>query len=548
MPVPHQLFTSPDEVRAPWLGLSGWTCFALFAAVFAAYAPVLGAGFVWDDDAHLTAPGLRSLHGLWRIWSEPGVTQQYYPLLHSVFWLEQKLWGNAALGYHVANLALHASAAILFALVLRRLAIPGGFLGALLFALHPVHVESVAWITEQKNTLSTVFYLAAGLVYLRFDIGRRRASYIVALVLFMLGLLTKTVTASLPAALLVVFWWQRGSLSWSRDVRPLVPWFALAVTAGMFTAWIERTIIGAEGTAFDLTFAQRGLLAGRALWFYVWKLLWPEGLTFFYPRWSLDSSAAMQWLPLLSATAVATLLWRIRNRSRGPLAGFLLFAGSLFPVLGFLNVYPFLYSFVADHFQYLPSLAIFACAGATLTRFGAAVSLACLVALAGMTFQQTKMYRDAPTLYRATLARSPDSWIAHNNLGKELLGDKARHPAAIAHFEHALALRPDYAEALTNLGLALTQSNRSREAIPYLERSVRLRPDVYQAHNNLGIALASSGRAADAVRSFERAAALNPRLPNIHENWAKALLLLGRRAEADEHFALAARLRQPAKP
>jgi len=222
----------------------------IFGVVFLAYLPALRAGFVWDDDAHLTRPALRSLNGLWRIWSEPGATQQYYPILHSLFWLEQKLWGDAALGYHIANLVLHGSAAILFMFVLRRLAIPGAWLAALLFALHPVHVESVAWITEQKNTLSAVFYLAAALAYLRFDGERRRASYLVAFGFFVLALLTKTVTTTLPAALLVVFWWQRRSLSWPRDVRPLLPWFALAVTAGLFTAWIERTLIGAEGATF----------------------------------------------------------------------------------------------------------------------------------------------------------------------------------------------------------------------------------------------------------------------------------------------------------
>jgi tetratricopeptide (TPR) repeat protein len=536
------LSASPASASASPLRRFGWIAAVLIATAIA-YAPALRGGFIWDDDAHLTAPGLRSLAGLGRIWSEPGATQQYYPLLHSLFWLEHKLWGDTALGYHIANLILHATTAFLFALVLHRLAIAGALIAALLFALHPMHVESVAWITEQKNTLSTLFNLAATLCYLRFDSEREPRAYGIAFLFFLLGLLTKTVVATLPAALLIVLWWRRGALAWSRDLRPLLSWFVVAAAAGIFTAWIERKLIGAEGAAFDLTLAQRCVLAGRVLWFYAGKIAWPTGLTFFYPRWSPDSGSVHWWLPLLGFIAVTALLVRARQTSRTPVTMLLLFTGSLFPVLGFLNVYPFQFSFVADHFAYLPSLALFACAGAVLARHHAALAIACLAALAALTFQQAKIYRDAPTLYRATLARNPDSWIAHNNLGKELLADKAQLPTAIEHLQRAVALRPNYAEALNNLGLAFTQTGRPREAIPCLERSLRLKPDVYQAHNNLGIALASSGRAEDAVRSFARAAALNPRLPNIHENWAKALQLAGRPTEAEEHFARAAQLR-----
>jgi tetratricopeptide (TPR) repeat protein len=539
--------------RTPASRSSHWSWFtiAIFGAVFLAYFPALRAGFVWDDDAHVTRAALRSFPGLWRIWSDLSSTQQYYPLLHSAFWLEHRMWGDNPLGYHVLNLVLHGIVAILFARVLQRLAIPGAWLAAFIFALHPVHVESVAWITEQKNTLSTIFYLCAMLAYLRFDSDRRWSSYAAAFAFFVCGLLTKTVIATLPAALLVILWWQRGRLHWSRDGRPLLPWFVLAIIAGVFTAWVERTLIGADGAAFDLPLAQRFILAGRAPWFYVAKLLWPQNLTFIYPRWILDASAILQWLPLTCAAVFATILWQGRHRSRAPLAASLLFAGSLFPVLGFLNVYPFIYSFVADHFQYLPSLGLIAFAAAGLASLrnrwriaGSAIIAAILVSLAASTWQQSKFYHDQVTLFRATLARNPDCWMAHNNLGKELLADKATQSDAIASFERALALRPNYAEAHNNLGLALTQNGRPLEAIPHLEQSLRLKPRVFQAHNNLGIAYASSGRPLDAVRAFEEAARLNPNLPNLHENWAKALLLLGRRSEADEHFAIAARLRQ----
>ena len=242
--------------RIDWLLL-----LALIAAVFLAYQPVWRAGFIWDDDAHVTAPALRSLDGLGRIWIEPGATQQFYPLVETVFWAEYKLWGDWSPPYHLVNILLHAVAAVLVALVLRRLAIPGAYLAAAIFALHPVHVESVAWITEMKNTLSAVFYLAAVLVYLRYDQVRTRRLYLAALALFVLGLLSKTVIATLPGALLLIFWWQRGRLSWRRDVLPLVPYFAAGRgrRAGYFLDGTQ--VRGGRGSGFPVD-AHRAVPAG----------------------------------------------------------------------------------------------------------------------------------------------------------------------------------------------------------------------------------------------------------------------------------------------
>src|SRR5580704_8321403 len=185
----------------PLRHFANWS--GIFLAVLLAYWPALRGGLLWDDTGHITAPRLRSLYGLWRIWFDLRSTQQYYPLLHSAFWIEHRLWGDAVLGYHLVNLAQHALAACLVVLIVRRLEIPGAWLAGLVFALHPVSVESVAWISEQKSTLSAVFYLSSAFIYLGFDRTRRRSSYWWAFGLFVLALLTKTVTASLPAALLV---------------------------------------------------------------------------------------------------------------------------------------------------------------------------------------------------------------------------------------------------------------------------------------------------------------------------------------------------------
>ena len=527
----------------------------IFAATFLTYSHVLNAGFVWDDSAHVTAPHLRTTAGLWRIWTEPGAAQQYYPLLHTAFWVEQKLWGGSAAGYHVANIALHATAACLAGLLLRRLAVPGAFWAALIFALHPVQVESVAWISEQKNTLSAVFYFAAALAYLKFDDNRRRGPYFLALSLFVCALLTKTVTATLPAALCVVLWWKRGRLDLRRDVGPLLPWFALGVAAGLFTAWVEQKLIGAQGAAYELGFLERVLLAGRIVWFYAAKLVWPAKLSFIYPRWEISPGDPVLWLSLFAALVTTAGLWYLRRASRAPLATWLLFVGTLFPALGFFNVYPFKNSFVAEHFQYLAGFALVAFAvgaSATLTgrhdfRAGFATAMFA-AALAMLARPHTHDYRDAETLYRRTIARNPQAWMAHNNLGELLMKARPGHPEAIACFQRALALSPDFFEAHNNLGLALAQSGRAREAIPHLNAALRLRPSSAEAHNNLGIARVGVGEAEAALAAFAQAAKLNPTFPNIRENWAKTLHYLGRTAEAEAQFSAAARLRQPPPP
>ena len=404
----------------------------ILLATLVAYWPVRSGGLLWDDDAHLTKPELQSAGGLYRIWFEMGATQQYYPLLHSAFWLEHKLWGDSVLGYHLVNVFWHMVSITLVYFILERLKIPGSLLAAGIFALHPVMVESVAWMTEQKNTLSAVFYLSAMLVYLRFDESRRRSLYFLALALFVLGLLTKTVTATLPAALLVIFWWQRGAVSWRRDVAPLLAFFAVGAMAGVLTAWLERTQIGAEGVDFELNFLQRGLIAGRVVWFYLAKLLWPANLIFFYQRWDVDPTQWWQWLFPIATLGMLAGLWSIRHRWRGPLASWLFFVGTLFPVLGFLNVYPFIISYVADHFQYLASLGIIvflsAVVASPLVRtsgmprlLGNAACVFVVGMLGALTYRQSQMYANSVALYQATIERNPECWMAYNNLGWEFI-------------------------------------------------------------------------------------------------------------------------------
>lgn len=517
----------------------------LACAVFAAYFPALTGGFVWDDAAHVTKPELRSLTGLARIWFEVGATQQYYPVLHSAFWLEHRLWGDAALGYHLVNLAFHVTAACLFAALLRRLAVPGAWLAAFLFAVHPVQVESVAWISEQKNTLSLVFYLGAALVYLHFDDSRSLRAYALALVLFCFALLTKTVTATLPAALLVIFWWRRGRLEWRRDVQPLLPWLAIGVAAGLFTAWVERTIIGAQGAGFDLSLLQRSLLAGRVICFYLGKLLWPSDLTFIYPRWIVDASVPWQWIFPAAVIALLAGLWRCRQRTRSPLAALLLFAGSLFPVLGFFNIYPFIFSFVADHFQYLASLAVITLVAVGFARFRGftrVLPAGVVGLLALLTWRQSRSYRDARTLYLTTIERNPTCWMAYNNLGEFLVGE-GRLEEAIGHYRKTLELYAGSAIVHFNLAVALEKTDHLTEAIEQFQTALRLRPDYGGAHMGLGLALQRAGRFAEAIEHEEQAIQLEPNFPQAYNNLGVVLLDVGRNEEAVARFKHALRLR-----
>ncbi len=541
----------------------------ILCATLAAYLPALRGGLLWDDEGHVTKVELRPLSGLWRIWTQLGATQQYYPVLHTAFWVEHRLWGDATIGYHLVNILLHVIAACLVALILRRLAIPGGWLAALIFALHPVPVESVAWIAEQKNTLSTVFYLLAMLTYLGFDQRRRWPLYFLALGWFMLALLSKSVTVTLPAALLVVLWWRQGRLSWRRDVWPLAPWFALSFGMGLLTTWVERRFIGAERTEFNLTWVEHCLLAGRVVWFYLSKLFWPADLIFIYPRWEVNATAAWQYVFPAGLVVLLGALWWIRRRSSGPLARaaaaglatMLFFVGSLFPALGFINAYPFVYSYVADHFQYLASLGIIVLvaaawgqAWATVAPTGAFIRRGLLAAAAAgvvctlgvLTWRQSRMYRDLPTLYRVTIERNPDCWMAHTNLGMILVNIPGRLPEAISEYEAALRIKSDNPEAHNNLGIALARiPGRLVEAIAEYEAALRIKPDSAEAHNNLGNALANSpDRMREAISEYEAALRIKPDYPEAHYNLGNALANSpGRLPEAIAQFEAALKIK-----
>jgi protein O-mannosyl-transferase len=522
-----------DGTRARW-------ALVLVALAVVAYLPALGAGFIWDDNLYVTGNAdLRSADGLRIIWTEPLSSPQYYPLVFTSFWLEYQLFGPDPRVFHLTNVLLHALSAVVLWRLLVRLAVPGAWLAAAVFAVHPVHVESVAWVTERKNVLSGLFYLTAFRVLLEPMLAdragaSRAGAWIAGTLLFVAALLSKTVTASLPAALLLVVWWKRG-LS-ARDLLRVAPLFALGIASGLGTAWLERSHVGASGPEWDLSFWQRGLIAGRALWFYLGKLVWPHPLVFIYPRWEVDAGVWWQWLfPLAALGTVAALALAAARLGRAPVVAALLFAGTLFPALGFVNIYPMLFSFVADHFQYLASIAPIAggvalAAGATRRLAGPARSaLAALLvaALGGLTMAQARTYESLEILYKDTLAKNPGAWLAHNNLGR-IYAARGETAAALAEFEETLRLHPGYAEGHNNLAVALERVGRADEAIANYTEAVRLYPEYADANYNLARLLAQHGRADEAIARYQRSIRTRPGFAPARSNLGRLLYERGR--------------------
>ncbi len=526
----------------------------LIALTLVAYGPTLDAGFIWDDDDYVTEnPTLRTADGLRRIWLDYGATPQYYPMVHTSYWLEYQLWGLEPAGFHAVNVLLHTVGAMLLWAVLAALGLPGAWFAAAIFALHPVHVESVAWITERKNVLSGVFYLASLHAYLRSaGLGRKavdehRATrlYAFSLACFAAALLSKTVTGSLPAVILLLVWWRRGRVGWS-DVQPLIPYFLLATGFGLLTARLETQHVGAVGWEWDLSFVDRVLIAGRALWFYAGKLVWPTQLSFNYPRFEIDSGDFVAWLYPAAAVAVVIVAWALRARfGRGPLVAVLIFAGSLFPALGFFDVYPMRYSFVADHFQYLASvglIALFAAFAANAAprklrqqvgrladgRFVPEIVCVGLVLalLTGMSWRQSHVYHDVETLWRDTLAKNPNSWLALGHLGT-IAEERGRFDEAIEYFRASARVEPRQHEAHNNLGNALRLRGELDEAAAAVERSLAAQPSYGLAHNSLGLIRHDQGEFAEAVRSFERALELDPDFAAAQTNLGITLVAVG---------------------
>ena len=545
----------------------------LIAFVFIAYAQVFRADFIWDDESHLTRnPCVVGPLGLKEIWTTTQAV--YYPLVLTTFWAVHKFFGLNPLPYHLFNIFLHAASAILLWRVLQALRVRGAWLGAALWALHPVMVQSVAWVTELKNTQSCVFYLLSILFFLKWEDQRRvpsrlpqrrpgdRCSLVFAssLFFFILATLSKPSVVMLPFVLALCIWWLRGKIRW-RQAPVLAPFALISAVASVWTIWEQKFHSRAVGPDWTQTFPERLIIAGKAIWFYLGKLLWPHPLIFIYPRWDVDSSKVVSYLPLLAAIAGLVALWFIHAKwGRALLFAAAYYVVSLFPVLGFFSVYFFRYSFVSDHFQYLASMGPLALAGAgiatilrrfcetpddfvshpdTVRRSASTIATPrrrlllsgglcgiLLVSLGSLTWRQTAEYHDLSALYTATLQKNPGCWMAHYNLGI-VLSEQGEADQAIDHYRRAVVLRPDYAEAHYNLGRLLVEQGQLEDAITHYERAAAINPADAEAQNNLGVTLFGIGRADDAIAHYQKALEIRPDYAEASCNLANALIAKG---------------------
>jgi tetratricopeptide (TPR) repeat protein len=548
--------TTEEPRRARWRGLLFGLILA--AVTIFAYRPAWNGGFLWDDDVYITNNELLTApDGLRRIWFSLDSPSQYFPLVYTAFRTEHAVWGLDPTGYHWVNLLLHIGNALLVWLVLARLKVPGAWLAGAIFALHPVQVESVAWITERKNVLMGFFFLLTLLAWIAFVGGRTKRSWLfygLALILYLLALFAKTTACTLPAALFLILWLQRTPISRKR-VFQIIPFLVLGVAMGALAMWWERYHQGTSRAVFTfLSPIERVLVASRAVWFYLSKLAWPSNITFIYPRWDIAPSHLLNYAWLLAGVIVCGAIYFLRRyvgRSVEVAAAF--FVATLSPVLGLIMLYTFRYTFVADHYQYLACIGPIALASAGLVNLAEASKSSrnmifsaalCVVALlATLTWRQAAMYGNIETLWRMTLSRNPSCWMAHNNLGIVLF-EKGQLDDAIAHYRTTLHMQPNFWDADYNLGTALLGKGQVDEAIFYCDKAVRMQPNDPDAQVALANALLQKRQIDEAIVHYEKAVAIRPDYFLARYGLGHSLLEKGMLDAAIEH-SRAALLIQP---
>lgn len=521
---------------------------AIILLTLIAYVPAMRAGYVWDDNDYLTEnPYITDPGGLAKIWFSTDQPSQYFPLVYTTFRIEHAVWGMNPVGYHTVNVLLHIANALLIWLILRRLSIRGAWLAAAIFALHPVQVESVAWVTERKNVLSTLFYLLTVVASFRFMDSERGwwKHYLLGLATCMLALFAKTTACTIPAAVLVVHW-MRGKRIGVREVAKVIPFFLLGVGMGIVSIWWERARQGTTGEAFAFSIPERFIVAGRALWFYLQKLFLPVGLTFSYPRWDINPAKPVQYAWLLGWIVIAGILWAYRSRCKGAIASLVFFVATLSPMLGFISLWTFRYTFVADHYQYLACVGPIALFAWLISRTWANrdtdwairyVMPGLILAVLGvLTWRQASAYAGPESLWRDTVAKNPTSWLAHNNLAN-LLTKRGELEEGMPHYYEALKLNPDFVEAHLNLGIALEVQGELSDALAQYKEVLRIDPTWPDGFYNMGVCLAKMGKVDEAIADYERAIELRPEYDKALNALGVALMSRGDFVGAIEQFS-----------
>ena len=595
---------SQPRTAVPGLGVSRRDAFSflvLGVLIAVVYFPAALAGFVWDDSIMRELRAVSTWGGIWELWFDPvnayleGGTRKeghYWPLLYTTFWIEHKLWGFSPAGYHIVNILIHFANTVLLWRLLVRLAVPGAWFVAAVFAVHPLHAESVAWIMARKDMLATLFCLASLAIWLRFVESPGRGRYAAALLLFAAAMLCKSVVVLFPATLLILQWWKEGRLT-RADLLRVAPFFlvglAIAVGDMLFYQNVQPLSLGFSA-------AERALIAAHALWFYVGKLLWPMGLAVIYPHWDVNVADPLAWGYVIAAVAVAAALWFLRGRvGRGPLACALFFAVILLPTLGFVDYGYMRYSFVADRYQYLAGIGVivfFAGAAAygsyklpdVLRKAAKGAALALLFLLGAATWNQAGVYKDEVTLFRHVISLNPRAHTAHLNLAYALLHSEGaseealtaariavkrrplyhssrnvlgaalsglgRHGEAEKHLRRAVELNPRYAPAFLNLGESLRRQERYKEALEAYLAAIRIDRDYPLPYVGMGYVLFGLKRYEAAVSSMKQALSLKPDLPmapRLHFLMGQALRKMGRHDEAERHLRRAGKLAPPDK-
>jgi len=507
---------------------------ALAAVVLLVYFPALSATFVnWDDDRYvLDNPALRSTDGLWAIWTTVELPKGFpnYPLSMTSLWLDHQLWGVAPSGYHWTNVFLHLCNTLLVLTLVRALGATDwpARATAALFAVHPMQVESVAWVSERKNLLSGCFFLIAFILYLRQDAPQRWRWGALSLVSFAAALLSKTATVVLPVSILLAQRFMTGRWR-GTDLRRAAPMFAI----GLAPAWLTLTV---EPESGSLPLPARPLLAAASTGFYALKLIAPVKLLPLYPRWNVSVSGLFWWLPLLALLAAAIIVYRYATHwhLRWGLAHFICM---LLPTLGLVGFGFHTHSYVADRFVYLAAIGFFLAlstaadqlhrsVGAPIT----AIAVLLVFLFGGLAWRQTQVWRNSIALWTYTLAGNPGSLDARNNLARALI-DQGRLDEADAHLHAALAISALDADAHNNLCVLFARRADFGAAIDHCRQAIASAPDDAVLRKNLGEVLEARGQLAAAEAQYRRAAELSPEYDSSHR-LGRVLLAEGRAHEA----------------
>ncbi len=504
------------------------------------YLPAMQGDFIWDDDKMLLDNrAMRSDGGLVDIWFTTR-SVDYFPLTYTLLWVQWRLWGDNATGYHVINVMLHALASLVMWRVLRRLKVRGAWFAAAIFAVHPVTAASVAWISETKNTLSLLWFALSMLCYLRFDEDpARRRWYVASVLAFLAALLAKTSVVMMPVVLLGATWWRHRRID-RRDVMRTLPYWALSLVLGLVTVWFQHqpalggtTLLRPEGAA------SRVAAAAWCVWFYLYKALVPIRLSMIYPRWDVDPAQWVAWLPLAFLATAGGLTWRHRRPLALALGYYVLV---LLPVLGLVAMSFHQHSLVSDHLQYIALIAPAAAVAALLNRLpmGTAAGVVVLAILSLLTWHHAGHFQNQQTLWSHTLRLNPDAVAAHNNLGLSW-AKRDRHTEALVHYREALRRRADFAPTYSNMALSLEALGQPDQAMEALRTCLELYPRAWRAHYNLANMLRNAGRPDQAVIRYRLALKHHPDYVEAHINLANVLYAQGRFDQAWAHYQAALR-------